>query len=288
MLAILVLPLLFAPPAPTSAEDFAAEGEAYLEAAERAEKPLDALLSAHTSFDSAYLVAEDAGYLCRALDVTGRALLSKAFADDQERKFWEETRREDLERLEQDAAKNQRANCRFAAGGTPAAPRVAYLDPDGPSPPRHRANAPHAEEGPDTPAVSPPEHRAPSRAEVRRRRAHTAAGAVLTGAGLGLLGTLAGVLVLERQRIGEMRALVGTAQAEGRQFTVDEHRRFGELRDDVFRGADVAIGVGVAGLATLGTGVALLATRKKTRARGYALQPYGGPLGAGAVLRLKF
>jgi hypothetical protein len=43
-----------------------------------------------------------------------------------------------------------------------------------------------------------------------------------------------------------------------------------------------------AGLATLGTGVALLATRKKARTRGYSFQPYGGPLGAGAVLRLKF
>jgi hypothetical protein len=50
----------------------------------------------------------------------------------------------------------------------------------------------------------------------------------------------------------------------------------------------VAIGVGVAGLVSLGTGVALLATRKKTRSRTYALQPYGGPQGAGAVLRLRF
>jgi hypothetical protein len=131
----------------------------------------------------------------------------------------------------------------------------------------------------------------PSRAgrgDARRWRAHTAAGTVLTTAGLGLLGVLTGVLVLERRWIGEMRGLVGTAQAEGRPFTVDEYRRFGELRDDVFHGADVAIGVGVAGLATLGTGVALLATRKKAGARGYSFQPYGGPLGAGAVLRLKF
>ena len=285
---IVVLPLLLAPPDPANAEDYAAEGEAYLKAAETAERPLDVLLSAHTSFDSAYLVDEDAGYLCRALDVTGRALRFGAFADEQERKFWEETRDEDLGRLRNDAVKNQRDNCRFAAGGSPAAPRVALIDADGPSPARRPAPTPDAGQEPREPSIRWPGPQEPSRAEKRRWRAHTAAGTVLTTAGLGLLGVLTGVLVLERRWIGEMRGLVGTAQAEGRPFTVDEHRRFGELRDDVFRGADVAIGVGVAGLATLGTGVALLATRKKARTRGYSFRPYGGPLGAGAVLRLKF
>ena len=47
--------------------------------------------------------------------------------------------------------------------------------------------------------------------------------------------------------------------------------------------------LGVAGLVSLGTGVALLVTRKKSPGgRKYAIQPYGGPLGAGAVLRLGF
>jgi hypothetical protein len=278
MLTILALPLLLAPATPTAAE-LAAEGEAYLKAAETADHPLDVLVDAHASFDSAYLVGHDAQHLCRALDVTELALQSGAFARDEERQSWEETREEDLDRLRQDAATTGRGNCRFAS--KPAPPRVSMIDPDG-ALPRMPESASQAEGW----AAAPP-----SRAElrdVRRWRAHTAAGTVLTTAGLGLLGALTGVLVLERRWIGEMRGLVGTAQAEGRPFTVDEHRRFGELRDDVFRGADVAIGVGVAGLATLGTGVALLATRKKTRARGYSLQPYGGPLGAGAVLRLKF
>jgi len=288
MLAIIFLPLLLASTDPPSAEALAAEGEAYLTAAETAERPLDVLLSAHTSFDSAYLDGDDPGYLCRALDVTGRALQLPALADEQERKFWEETRREDLERLQRDAADKKRANCRFAAGGLLAAPRVALIDAEGPSA-AMRAEAPsHASEDSMTPAADTRADHTPSRAEMRRRRAHTAAGAVLTGAGLGLLGTLAGVLTLERQRIDEMRGLVGTAKAEGRLFTVEEDRRFGQLKDDVFRGANVAIGVGAAGLVTLGTGVALLATRKKSRSRAYAFQPYGGPQGAGALLRLNF
>jgi hypothetical protein len=288
MLAIILVPLLLASPEPPSAEALAAEGEAYLKAAETAERPLDVLLSAHTSFDSAYLSGDDPGYLCRALNVTGRALQLPALADEQERKFWEETRGEDLERLQRDAAEKKRANCRFTAGGSPATPRVALIDADGPSPARHATPLPHAGEGSQEPSADGHGHQTPSRAEMRRRRAHTAVGAVLTGAGFGFLGALAGVLALERQRIGEMRGLVATAKAEGRQFTGDEDRRFWELRDEVSHGAGVAIGVGVAGLVTLGTGVAVLATRKKTRPRAYAFHPYGGPQGAGAVLRLRF
>ncbi|MBL9100979.1 MAG: hypothetical protein JNL82_08475 [Myxococcales bacterium] len=278
MLTILALPLLLLAPATPTAADLAAEGDAYLKAAETADHPLDVLVDAHASFDSAYLVGHDAHHLCRALDVAELALQSETFAGDEERQSWEETREEDLDRLRQDAATTGRGNCRFA--GKPAAPRVSMIDPDG-ALPRMPEPAAQVEDSAAPPGPV-------GRGDVRRWRAHTAAGTVLTTAGLGLLGVLTGVLVLERRWIGEMRGIVGTAQAEGRLFTVDEHRRFGELRDDVFRGADVAIGVGVAGLATLGTGVALLATRKKARARGYSFQPYGGPLGAGAVLRLKF
>ncbi|MBL9101550.1 MAG: hypothetical protein JNL82_11365 [Myxococcales bacterium] len=278
MLTILALPLLLLAPATPTAADLAAEGEAYLKTAETADHPLDVLVDAHASFDSAYLVGHDAQHLCRALDVAELALRSETFADEEERRAWEETRQEDVDRLQQDAATTGRGNCRFA--GKPAAPRVSMIDPDGALP---RMPEPAAQV--DDPTAPP--SRA-GRGDTRRWRAHTAAGTVLTTAGLGLLGVLTGVLVLERRWIGEMRGLVGTAQAEGRPFTVDEHRRFGELRDDVFHGADVAIGVGVAGLATFGTGVALLATRKKARTRGYSFQPYGGPLGAGAVLRLKF
>ncbi len=265
MLTIVILPLFLASPEPPSAKALAAKGDAYLEAAETAERPLDVLLSAHTSFDSAYLVDKDAAYLCRALDVTGRALRSTAFADEQEQKFWEETRDEDLERLQTDAVEHERDNCRFTASGSPAAPRVAMIDADGPSP--TRSAAPLGDAG-QAKELSSRWHGTPtpSWAEMRRRRAHTAAGAVFTSVGLGLLGALAGVLVRERQRIDEMQGLVGTAKAEGRQFTSDEDRRFWALRDEVAHGASAAIGVGVAGLVAFGTGVAVLATRKCGRA----------------------
>lgn len=286
MLAIIFLPLLLALQEPPSPEALAAEGEAYLKAAETAERPLDVLLSAHTSFDSAYLGGRDPSHLCRALDVTGRALQLPALTDDQERKFWEETQRDDLDRLRHDAEETKRDNCRSA--GSRAAPRIALIDPDGPSAVRRTEAVPHAGEGSTTSAVRPRWQANSGRAETRRQRAHTAAGAVLTTAGLGLFGVLAGVLTLERQRIDEMRGLVDTAKAEGRLFTGAEDRRFGELKGDVFRGAYAAIGVGAAGLVSLGTGVALLATRKKSRSRRYAFHPYGGPQGAGAVLRLNF
>jgi hypothetical protein len=156
-----------------------------------------------------------------------------------------------------------------------------------------RHDEPLADPALSTPLAAPPAavRRAltvPSRRQVHRARAHTAMGAVFTGAGIGMLGILAGVLQLERQRAGEIRGIIDAAKAEHRGYTPAEERRYFDLRDDLLRGRDVAIGVGVAGLVSLGTGVALLATRKKTRSRTYALQPYGGPQGAGAVLRLRF
>lgn len=283
----LALTLLLAPATPTAASDFVAEGEAHLKAAETADDPLDAFQNAHASFDSAYLVDGDAGHLCRALLVADRALRSRQFTGDEERKSWEETRREDLDRLQQDAAEKRRANCRFDAGGKPAAARVAMIDPDG-APPPTPASAPHVTEGPAGLSGVMQVPRTASPVEVRRRRAHTAAGAILTTAGLGLLGALVGVLELERQRIAEMRVLVDTAKGNGRQFTVDEDRRFWELRDEVSRGAGAAIGVGAASIVTLATGIAVLATRKKSRPRNYAFHPHGGPQGVGAVLRLRF
>lgn len=279
MLTIVFLPLLMT--AAPDAAAYAVQGDAHLKAADVAERPLEELQHAHTSFENAYLVDEVADYLCRALAVADRALRTGGFADEQERLFWEETRRDDLERLQEDAVEKKRRNCRFDAAGKPPAPRVVLLE-DGDFPTRAEVT-PMSED-----ALPRRQRSAPSPVDPRRQRAHTAAGVLLTSAGVGLLGALAGVLELERQRIAEMKGLVADARGEGRLFTVDEHRRFGDLRDAVFRDADVAIGVGVAGVASLGVGVALLATRKKARTRAYALQPYGGPHGAGAVLRLRF
>ena len=287
MLAIVFLSLVLSkPPIGTTtdvseAEAFAVAADAHLKlATTTAERPLDEFHNAHTKFDAAFLVDGATVYLCRALAVADLALRTTTFTDEQERLSWEETRRDDIDRLRDDAAQTGRANCRYGATGKS---RVVLLAADDPP-----ADPPLA-----TPLAAPPAavHRAltvPSRRQVHRARAHTAMGAVFTGAGIGMLGILAGVLQLERQRAGEIRGIIDAAKAEHRGYTPAEERRYLDLRDDLLRGRDVAIGVGVAGLVSLGTGVALLATRKKTRSRTYALQPYGGPQGAGAVLRLRF
>ena len=283
MLTLAILPLIFAVVAPADqaevprdAATFAAAGEEHLKrATTTTENQLDEFQNAHTNFDSAYLVGGGTKYLCRALAVADLTLRAATFGNEQERLFWQETRQDDLDRLQQDAAETGRANCRFNAKGTP--PRVALLDAD--TPPSTR---------PPTGKSMPAPLAVPSRVELRRSRAQTGVGAVFAGAGVGLLGILAGVLELERQRAGEVRGIIEAAKAEARGYTPAEERRYLDLRDDLLRGRDVAIGVGVAGLVSLGTGVALLATRKKTRLRTYAIQPYGGLQGAGAVLRLRF
>lgn len=298
MLAIVFLSLVLSePPIGTTtdvseAEAFAAAADAHLKlATTSAERPLDEFHNAHTKFDSAFLVDGATVYLCRALAVANLALETATFNDEQERLSWEETRRDDLDRLRDDAAETGRANCRYDAKGKL---RVVLLAAD--DPPANLALA--ADDSPPDPALSTPLGAppaavrrgltVPSRRQVHRARAHTAMGAVFTGAGIGMLGILAGVLQLERQRAGEIRGIIDAAKAEHRGYTPAEERRYFDLRDDLLRGRDVAIGVGVAGLVSLGTGVALLATRKRTRSRTYALQPYAGPRGAGAVLRLRF
>jgi len=288
MLTLAILPLIFAAVAPAEAEvpqdaaTYAAAGEEHLKrATTTTENQLDEFQSAHTNFDSAYLVGGGTKYLCRALAVADLTLRAATFGDEQERLFWQETRQDDLDRLQQDAAETGRANCCFSATGK--APRVALLDADSPPALAPTTSTQHAAD-----KGLPPSIAEPGRAELRRSRVQTGVGAALTGIGIGFLGVLAGVLELERQRAGEARGIIDTAKAEQRGYTPAEERRYLDLRDELLRGRDVAIGVGVAGLVSLGTGVALLATRKKTRLRTYAIQPYGGLQGAGAVLRLRF
>ncbi|MBZ5709632.1 hypothetical protein [Nannocystis pusilla] len=281
-----------------------AAGEAHLRRAMDADDhPPDEFEGAHKNFEAAYLAAQDPQYLCRALAAAELALLSVKFSDDQERLSWEELRLEDLNRLQEDAREKKRANCRFDAEGNRPPPRVAILDDaDLPEPDVPSAGAPpaHASTTPTSPtnssstsgalAASASEPPKPNQATTRSVRAKTVSGSIFTAAGIGLLAGSAAVVgfgVL--QRGWEMEELVGSANAEQRKFTPAEYGRFNELRAELLHGRDVAIGVGVAGLVSLGTGIALLVTRKKApRARGYALHPYGGPRGAGAVLRLAF
>lgn len=291
MPATLLLTLLLTHAAPASpakparAATYAAAGETHLRRATGSPPHLlDELQSAHDGFDSAYLVDGGTVYLCRALAVADLALRTATFSDEQERISWEETRLDDLDRLQQDAATTGRPNCRFDASGQPSRPRVALLADSEPSPLQATPTPPP----PPLPRVDKEPPPGPTTAQKRRTRTHTIAGAVVTSAGIGLLGGLAGVIAVEHQRLTEMRRLINLAEAENRNLDSAESTRFNEISADLLRGRGVAIGVGVASVVTLTTGVALLATRKQPRTRSYALYPYGGLQGAGAVLRLRF
>lgn len=297
----------------TQTAAFVTAGEAHLRRAmDDKDHPLGEFEGAHKNFETAYLVAEDSQYLCRALAAAELALLSATFSDEQERLSWEEVRREDLNQLREDAKEKQRANCRFDAEGKPPPPRVVVLsDADLPEPNSSTpatdatsasSTAPTASAAPATTRLTSPRSTSamltartselpmPIPAPARTVRAKTVSGSIFTAAGIGLLAGSAAVVGFEVLQSGwEMDRLVGTAMAEHRKFTPAEYGRFNELKADLLHGRDAAIGVGVAGLVSLGTGIALLVTRKKApRSRAYAFHPYGGPQGAGAVLRLKF
>ena len=136
MLAIVFLSLVLSePPIGTTtdvseAEAFAAAAGAHLKlATTSAERPLDEFHNAHTKFDAAFLVDGATVYLCRALAVADLALRTTTFTDEQERLSWEETRRDDLDRLRDDAAQTGRANCRYGATGKPRVVLLAADDP---------------------------------------------------------------------------------------------------------------------------------------------------------------
>lgn len=286
MLATALALLLRAPvdeAALSQAEAHGFAGDAYVKrATTTAARPLDDLQKAHTAYDSAYMIADATLYLCRAADVADLALRTAGFADEHERRSWEDTRADDLERLREHALATGRANCRYAATGQPAPPQAPPVTDDPARPPAQTLTAAAP------PSLAPPRRPATDRAQLHRSRAHTAMGAVLTGAGLGMLGAVAGVLDLRRQRADDMRVLITTVETEGRLFSPTETQRYFHLVDELHRNKAAAIGVGVVGAVSFSAGVALLATRKHTRARSYALRPYGGPHGVGATLRLRF
>lgn len=285
MLSVIFGALLLASPTVVepSADSFASIAEDHLRRALAGERPLEEFEDAHKNFDAAFLVAEDARYLCRALAVADLALVRLTFADEQARLSWEETRRDDLERLRADAAETRRGNCRFDAMGRPPRMRVASLVVDDPASVQDQNVAPPTAET-HLPASVPAVERAPA---LRRSRAYAVSGGLLTMTGLGLLGATVGVVGVELQRAADMRGMIAAARAEQRKFTQAEDQRFNSLAGDLLRGRDVVIGVGVAGVVTLAAGVAVLVKRRQLM-RGYALLPYGGPHGVGAHLRLKF
>lgn len=286
MLAIALLSVMFVAPTEGSPQEqaatYAAAGEAHLErAAVPGDRQLDEFDDAHRNFDLAYLTADDTGHLCRALHVAELALTRVTFPDAQARLSWEEVKRDDLGRLRKHAAETRRANCRYAANGEPQRPRVAILTDDDFSP----RVGPHTNSPADggRVSISLP---VPTPTTRRRWNTQTAAGAILTGTGVGLIGLLAGAVGLQVRNAEKLRDIASNADAAGELADADRDRA-AKIHADSLQIRNVAIGVGVAGAASLAAGVALLATRKKT-SRAVAVMPYGGPLGGGAVLRLRF
>jgi len=237
-----------------------------------------ALDRAHLNFDSAYLTTKNPARLCRALAVAEQVVGEGGFTDADQASYWKDTVDDDLRRLQADAQQTHRANCRFGANGAPRAIIVATLTDED-----FATQGPTADPADARPADRPP----PTSPAPRRWRAQTASGAVLTGLGIGFLGTFTGALAIQSRYASAMRSLTARANAAGRDFTYAEWRSFNNLRDDGRQVRNVAIGMGVAGVIALTTGVALLVTRK-TAGRTLALQPYGGQVEGGAVLRVGF
>ena len=258
---------------------FGESGDAYVKLAEmpgvNRRSELD---RAHANYDSAYLATQNPSRLCWALKIAEGVVREGNFTGEDQASYWRDTVDDDLRRLQADARATQRANCRFDKSGSPRAIVVATLTDDDFA----EQSATAAQE--ETVQVDRP----PRPPTIRRWRVQTASGAVLTGLGLGFVGALAGVLELQSQHASAMRRMSAAARAEGRDtFTTGEWQEFNGLHDGGLHLRNAAIGVGVAGVLSLSAGVALLATRKKVSRR-LALQPHGGPLGGGAVLRIRF
>lgn len=299
MFAPLMLPLLLMlvaplpPESPVAAQRAVAEahvkrrsfgdaGEAYLKLASMpGVVRRDELDRAHVNFDSAYLTSSATVHLCRALQVAEMTLAEGGFDEEQEAKFWQDIRDDDLQRLQMDARTTGRANCRFGPGGERPRVKVALLGDDETGPPSPQLNV---KPGP-VHATGSVKAAQGTRVE-RRHQALMVSGSVLVGVGLGSLGLLAGVLELHRRQAGTMARMIDDARAAG-GFSMAGLQQHDRLYDDALRTRHAAIGLGVVSVAALTTGIALLVSRKRAT-RTLALYPHGGLHGAGATIRLRF
>lgn len=231
----------------------------------------DALGRAHVDLEAAFASTRDVLHLCRALRLA-RGRLAHAVDDDertrQRRLFWEETIAEDLEQLR-------------ALGGEEGCPsgqerRVGLLVADGPS----------ASASPSSPVEAKPAPLVdiPLAAE-RRLRARRAAGMTLTGVGVGLVGLMGAALA--GYRVGYEQIQAAGDKPDGFVYSDEQEAALGRAYADtkLLRGA--AIGLGLAGGATLAAGIGLLASQR-LMARRIALRPSGVPRGGGLVLQLRF
>ena len=257
------------------ADRFVEAGETYLRLARRPDvRPRDELFEAHSSFDSAFIASGDSRYLCRALQIAERVVDEGKFDHQEQQKFWAEVLADDLARLADDAVKKKTANCRFDAAGR-RLKLVALIADDEPPQPIH-ANLPGRTEI-STDGARPP--------LSRRHRAHTAAGAVFTGLGIGFLGVFAGTLAVKIDQVQAIHKQAAVLEAQGRRPTAYEEE-WVSLREATARSMQpVMISAAVAGGVSLATGAIVLATR---RARRLAVSPFGGVREAGLLLQGRF
>jgi|JI6StandDraft_1071083.scaffolds.fasta_scaffold07258_4 hypothetical protein len=260
---------------------FSEAGEAYIKLASMSGVVRrDELDRAHVNLDSAYLTSNITRHLCRALQVAEMTIAEGGFEDEQEAKFWQDIRDDDVQRLQADARTTGRANCRFLAGGDRKRVAVALLADDEAGPQVPATNVTPA------PAGDAGARRTKGERAGHRQRAQTASGAVLVGVGLGSLGLLAGVLDLHRRQAQVMARMNDEATAAG-GFTTAGLQQHDDIYEDALRSRHAAIGLGVVSAAALTTGIALLVSRKRAT-RALAVYPHGGLHGGGATLRLKF
>lgn len=261
-----------------NADRFVEAGDAYLELARRSDaRPRDALLGAHTNFDSAFIASGDVRQLCRALQCAERVVRGGGFDNDEQAKFWAEVVEDDLARLAEDAKRYNKANCRFDAAGQRRRPVMLLADEDLPRVPTEHVEA-------ASPVVLPTPRSTPR--DVRRAGVRTAVGGTLLGLGLGFIGLTTGAVVTHGIQLAALERLRDRAPAHG--LSEAEKGLVSELRADALDSRAAAIGLGAAAAATFIPGVVLLARRHRVWRRGLAFVPHGGTRGAGAVLRLNF
>jgi hypothetical protein len=286
---LLALLLLAAPPPPPEFAAKAAELEARARAHHNAREYVqaadayvalsslpgvdvdDALSRAHVDLEAAFSSTQETIHLCRALRLA-RGRLGHAAGDDEQKRqrrlFWEETVAEDLEQL---AALGGEAVCPSGQ-----ARRVGLLVADSPSPAAAPSSPPEAKLAPMVDVVTSAE---------RRLRARRAAGLTLTGVGVGLVGLMGAALA--GYRIGYEQLDAASDKPDGFVYPDDQQAALGRVYADTKLLQGVAIGLGLAGGATLATGIGLLASQKRATRR-MALLPSSVPRGGGVVLRLRF
>ncbi|MBA3546264.1 MAG: hypothetical protein H0T76_07275 [Nannocystis sp.] len=103
--------------------------------------------------------------------------------------------------------------------------------------------------------------------------------------GLGLGGLMGLTLALHVQQLAALRR--ANDVPAGFIYPTGEQHRLTALHDDARLARAASIGLGVASAVVLGTGIGLLASRRRAP-RSMALAPQGGPHGGGMTLRLRF